>query len=393
MYIRYKMITEFISLCIASYFVNGCASHKYKVIAIKQKENIPPEIQELKKQQKEIQQKLETWEREQEEKKKAKEQEELAEAEKTPVNAYNIRELYSKGRRNFRGVEITDFRIKGSNFPDIDLSNSTLFNLDLSKSNFTNAKFKNSDLNKTRFDDADLTNADFTNADLRGAYFLRTKLIRTNFTNADLRGAFLGAQSDKYVRGAKFGFTVNLTKANLRGAEIGCYRDIMCPTTRNFKNAIYDINTNIPEELMSEIKKNHYSKENPDGLYFIGPNVDLEGADLSGVGLVDADLRGANLKNADLRGANLNGAKLEGADLKNADLRGANLRRAKFEGADLKNSIYNTKSFRKNDIEYSKTLYTGEGERDCISGWDGKQIEGCIPLDPKARGMIEKNEF
>jgi len=37
------MITEIISLCIASYFINGCASQKYKGIAIKKKENKPPE--------------------------------------------------------------------------------------------------------------------------------------------------------------------------------------------------------------------------------------------------------------------------------------------------------------------------------------------------------------
>jgi hypothetical protein len=68
--------------------------------------------------------------------------------------------------------------------------------------------------------------------------------------------------------------------------------------------------------------------------------VDLHGADLSGVNLLEADLRGAdlsgvNLLEADLRGADLHEANLSDVNLRRANLSGVNLRRANLSGVNL----------------------------------------------------------
>ena len=69
--------------------------------------------------------------------------------------------------------------------------------------------------------------------------------------------------------------------------------------------------------------------------YEIGPEAELESANLRGTNLRDADLTDANLRDADLSGANLSGADLRDADLQGADLSGAILVGANFSGATV----------------------------------------------------------
>jgi uncharacterized protein YjbI with pentapeptide repeats len=71
--------------------------------------------------------------------------------------------------------------------------------------------------------------------------------------------------------------------------------------------------------------------------YFIGPRVQLGGADLHDLVLEDADFTGADLRGADFRGADMKGANFREADLTEADLRGASFVGANFTGADLTN--------------------------------------------------------
>ena len=78
----------------------------------------------------------------------------------------------------------------------------------------------------------------------------------------------------------------------------------------------------------------------PDGTgvvngYQIGPDADLNHADLRDADLSDAILWSADLRDADLSGANLTGADLSGANLTGADLSGANLTGAILTYIDL----------------------------------------------------------
>ena len=77
-----------------------------------------------------------------------------------------------------------------------------------------------------------------------------------------------------------------------------------------------------------------YGKGTVNG-YKIGPDVNLDGADLRNADLRGADLIGANLTRSDLRGADLTEANLYGANLSSANLAGANLRGAVLQAADL----------------------------------------------------------
>ena len=75
-----------------------------------------------------------------------------------------------------------------------------------------------------------------------------------------------------------------------------------------------------------------------------GIQIDLSGANLSGINLFGANLSGvnlfrSNLSGADLIGVNLTGADLDEADLSVADLSGANLSKANLSGANLRRAI------------------------------------------------------
>lgn len=72
--------------------------------------------------------------------------------------------------------------------------------------------------------------------------------------------------------------------------------------------------------------------------------IDLEGADLERIRLINKDFNGATLRDANLRGAVLfssvfKNAKLEGADLEDAFLASVDLQGAKLQGAKLKGAF------------------------------------------------------
>lgn len=72
----------------------------------------------------------------------------------------------------------------------------------------------------------------------------------------------------------------------------------------------------------------------PNGWKKLGPNVDLQGQNLSGLNLAGYDLAGDNLAGADLSCDNLNGANLKGANLQNANLMYCNLTGAFLQGSN-----------------------------------------------------------
>ena len=69
--------------------------------------------------------------------------------------------------------------------------------------------------------------------------------------------------------------------------------------------------------------------------YIVGPGVNLNGANLTDINLVDVDLRGADLKGVNLTNASLVGGDLRGVDLRGANLTGAVVRVANLEKVDL----------------------------------------------------------
>jgi uncharacterized protein YjbI with pentapeptide repeats len=104
----------------------------------------------------------------------------------------------------FREVDLTGARLRGTSFFRADLTGS-----DLSEVNAFEAKFVNAMMAGVRLDRAKLSEADFTKADLSKASLVGADLRRARFFSAVLRGADL---TDARLGGA------DLTRADLSGA-------------------------------------------------------------------------------------------------------------------------------------------------------------------------------
>ena len=154
----------------------------------------------------------------------------------------------------------------------------------------------------------DLTHVNLTGASLRLAILKGTKLTDANLTAA------------------------NLTSARLKGADLNgaiLARAILFDTSSG------DI-TGTPASLPPYFRLLHG--------YLIGPGVDLEYTNLTGIDLANAPLGAAyfnyaNLSHADLVDGHLKYAYLEHSNLTDADLRGAVVSRSNLRGITWSNTI------------------------------------------------------
>lgn len=157
----------------------------------------------------------------------------------------------------------------GANLSGTDQSGKQLMQCDLSGINFAGASFA----------DASLGNADLTGADLSGA----------DFDGADLKNAIL-------------------VGTNVAGAEFGAVDNVLVSS-----GGVTGTPASLPVNWTLT------------GGFFVGPGVNLVGADLSGVDLSSTNLTfafltDANLAGADLRYTTLTDSTLEGAALGSATL-------------------------------------------------------------------------
>ncbi|MBT7981841.1 MAG: hypothetical protein HN584_04685 [Akkermansiaceae bacterium] len=208
----------------------------------------------------------------------------------------------------------------------------------------------NADLRDARLSEFDLRNVNLQGANLSRADLSRADINGANLEGANLEDAELGeirsgklrgtpsALPDGYkiINGYLVGWSVSLYDADLEGADLRG----MNLSNVSFRSAnLEGVNltgANLSRVIWIDVKGTPSTL--PEGYsiikgYLVGPNTNLEGADLSG-----ANLDGLNLKKADLEDANLKGAHLKGANLEEAILDGADLSGADLEGANLKNS-------------------------------------------------------
>jgi len=109
----------------------------------------------------------------------------------TPKSLESVLKRYSKGERDFRGMELddADYTLAGQDLREADFSESYL-TVDFSRSNLRGASFRNANAKTCSFEDADLRECDF-----RGA-----ALCSTTFKGAQMQGAvFTGASCHSYV--------------------------------------------------------------------------------------------------------------------------------------------------------------------------------------------------
>jgi len=253
----------------------------------------------------------------------------------------------------------SNFRIKNgyligpyANLSSLDLSNinfsgTNLHHANLSAANLTGANLANMDLTQTGLTGVNLRNANITAANLTGVdlqgvfssglvgtpiglssewqlyqgYLLgpRANLAGVDFSNKDLR--------DAHLKGVSFA-SANFSNANLAGVDL---------TGTNLSGALLN-GTNLTGTNMTDVTLDGAYGINligtPTGLsssfkilrnYLLGPKVNLNNADLSGLDLTGSDLSGVSLLYADLSNANLENANLTGSAIDHANLEDANL--------------------------------------------------------------------
>ena len=179
---------------------------------------------------------------------------------------------------------------------------------------------------------ATITGTVFTNANMRGVTLTAAiGLSAANLSQVDLSGATLGS---------------NLAGVNLAGANVGAGPGLNGKCVRDGRNNVIDLS-----------------------------GVNLSGANLAGVCLLNAQLIGADLSNANLAGVDLTNANLYEADLEKAvfyvddefailenatlafaHLTGADLYKANLMGADLTHADFTDANLARATISLSTTL-------------------------------------
>lgn len=213
---------------------------------------------------------------------------------------------------------------------EIDLSNSTLINLNLRGINFRKANLLFSDLN----------HSDLTGSDLSGAKLIRANLAGANLTKANLADTRLHGANLSQAKLIK----ANLCRANLNRANL-YQAELIQATLKNAKVRYVNL-------CEANLKSSRIYDSVLKGAKLIEANLvaanlnrtclqeaNLSKANLRNACLSNADLTKANLSYANLNNTTLKGATLAGTIFKNADLNGANLINAHLVGTYFENAI------------------------------------------------------
>lgn len=103
-----------------------------------------------------------------------------------------IRERYSQGERDFRGVEIADPDPPGSSFRNAVLEGADFTGAfivaDFSDSNLRRCRFVQANVKTCSFNGTDLFESDFSSASIDGATFVNARVERAKFTGAGWYG-------------------------------------------------------------------------------------------------------------------------------------------------------------------------------------------------------------
>ena len=224
------------------------------------------------------------------------------------------------------GCSLAGTSLVGANLYHADLAGADLARADLSGADAAGANLTGADLDGADFDPC----PPGTPTNLTGATLTDASVVGTDFTCAILTGAVLAG--------------VNLSSATLTGVVSG-----------GITGTGYTLPTNW--SLISG--------------YLVGPQADLNGADLSG------DTIGADMAGAILTGANFSYADVDGSDFENADLDGAN-----FWEADVDSDFTNANL---DDTDFAGTTYLDDSNLTDAS-FDSADLSDAILFDTNLSG-------
>jgi uncharacterized protein YjbI with pentapeptide repeats len=232
------------------------------------------------------------------------------------MDAKELLDRYTRGHRNFTGINLSEAQLIGLDLSDIILRSALLNVANFSSANLSGADLHQAQLNVSRLTGANLSRANLRECKLNVANLIRTVLVNANLSEASLiRAEMLRAN----LSGAQL-IATDLSEADLREAKL---------RQANLHKAMLNRadlrDSNLVGAQLEQASLNH---------------INADRADLQGANLTDAELRHgllnqANLSGAILKGANLRWADLSGANLSNADLTDAKLSGAKLIGTNL----------------------------------------------------------
>lgn len=240
---------------------------------------------------------------------------------------------------NLTGAELAKANLTGANLTQVNLTGADLIQSTMTGANLTSATLTGDFLALAGVtsggivgtpaslpaqcilgngfligDDANLAGADLSGLDLSGSFIPNVDLTGADLTGTDLSNASMASSV--------------LTDATLSGASL---------TGATLERVISGGVIGQPSSLPGDWTLS--------GGFLLGPQdnlqqADLRGVDLSGADLQDADIVDADLGTAQLRGtslvtANLDGAVLTGADATGADFTKASLAGTTLQGTDL----------------------------------------------------------
>jgi uncharacterized protein YjbI with pentapeptide repeats len=226
----------------------------------------------------------------------------------------------------------------------------------LSNAQFNGTSFSGLDLYGVNWKESVLTNVNFTNADLRHADFRFSTITGATVTGANLYSAsvyglrtsgLLGVPSalsnstDCVVGGFYFGYSVNLTNSDISNLNLyGCNlqgADITGSTVTGTK--FWGMDKHARLRANDLVGTPHSTPTGISFRYqtFLGPEVDLSGADLHDKDLSSINLTGSKLDDCDLSGADFSGSNLTDSLIENSDLTDTNFDSATLTGVETSN--------------------------------------------------------
>ena len=203
----------------------------------------------------------------------------------------------------------------------VDLSESNLYRIDLSKADVSNSIFHYCILRHSNFENSILKQSNFSYSDIYGSIFNKVDFSRANLSSANFRSSE--------------GIKAKFTESSIRNAIF---------SNGDFSNAIFSkVQGNEVKFKGSNLTGASFDEAELKGSEFHGAELEkstFNNSILHGAKFINANLLDSSFKGASLKGADLLGAKFRNANLEDSDFSGANIKNAIFIGAKIRNTKF-----------------------------------------------------
>ena len=219
----------------------------------------------------------------------------------------------------------------GANLQGANLQNASITNANLNNANLTNAVLDGITIANSSMLNVNFTNASIQAATLAGLDLSSANLSGANVSSSNLSQATLGGGTQ--LNGATTLANVNLFGANLTGCNLAAVGD---PA---------HLNGLITGSITGQPSLPRGWWQTPSYGYLVGPNANLENANLQTMSLT-----APNFANVDLRGANFYGSSLVNANFTNTDVTGTNFTAANLTSGNFSGSTMASVNFGSADL-------------------------------------------